>query len=119
MSPDELTVKIYKEVFSGKRGRFPKNFFDDIEGLKRAMICFRYMVNEFIRPESIEKLYEKFSNTNKAMKMLSQYRLDTACSALFYSPYEFLNDVLIADDVDSLFYYRQYHPDRKGKRVKQ
>lgn len=110
ISDEDLVIKVYMEVLTGKRDRFPKYFFDDTEGEKRAMICFRVMVNEYIQPECAEDLYKLFSCPEKSMAMLREYRLDVPAVTLFDSPYEYLSEVLIEDDVDEEYFYRKYNP---------
>ena len=117
ISDEDLVIKVYMEVLAGKRDRFPKSFFDDAEGERRAMICLRVMINEFLQPPNAEHLYKMFSDTDKVTNILKKYCLLIPAITLFDSPFEYLSEVLIEDDVDEEYFYRKYNPENKKEEV--
>ena len=94
ISNDERVIKVYMEVVDGRRKRFPKSFFDESEGERRAFVCFRAMSNEFIQPTSIENLYELFGDEQNGRRLLSKYKLIVPVRSIFGTPLEYLHAVL-------------------------
>ena len=108
LTSDELTVKVYMEILEKKRKRFPKYFFDETDGEHRALVCFKVMSNEFIQPESIEKLYYTFANEKKAKSLLNKYKLSVPSRSIFGSPIDYLHETLRDDNIASDELYEKY-----------
>lgn len=89
-SENDLILKVYKNLLSGKIQRFPKEFFTGIYGLERARLCLQYMIEEYIQVSSIEELYELFSSEN-IITLLEKYKLRSICEDSFLDPLEFLH----------------------------
>ena len=85
----ESLIKTYKEVLSGKRKNFPKNYFTDCDlGEERAIHCFKYLCEEVLEYD-IEKIQKTFSNS-KCLDILSEYKLKIIMNVLFTSTTDLL-----------------------------
>lgn len=109
-SNEQLIIKVYLEILSGKRKKYPKYFFDDIRGENRAKILLKTMINEFICPESIEELYELFANSKRIIPLLDKYGLRTPLNCIFITPLEFLHEAL-GKQGDEFLYSHYKTPD--------
>jgi hypothetical protein len=105
-SEKDMILRVYKEVSSGIRPRFPKKYLSGYEGYKRVELCFRYMVTQKCSFSSIEEAYDFFA-TREGSKMLSENHLKQVCSSMYDSPVELLHKALLKKDRDELLY--AYH----------
>jgi len=101
--PYELIIKIYMEILHKKRKKYPKGFFDDADGEKRAIILLKTMINEYICPESIEYLYELFANDRAVMPILNKYALKAPLLCIYNSPLDYLHESLGKQGDESLY----------------
>ena len=110
LSNDERVIKVYMEVVDGRRKRFPKGFFDELAGERRAFVCFRVMSNEYVRPTSIKQLYEIFGNEQKGRQLLNKHKLIVPVKSIFGTPLEYLHKTLEnewMDDEDLYDFYME------------
>lgn len=102
-------LNVYKDVVEHRRQRFPKGFFDGIEGKNKASICFQYMLENYLNFTSKKQMYAFFASP-KASSVLQQYRLSNVCSEIFITPIRFLHESLpksLRDEYD--YKYAQYY----------
>ena len=83
-SDDELIIKVYTEVLSGKRKGFPRGYFlKNSQVEHRAVVCFRYLCEEVLKLDS-EGICETFTMTY-SIKILSKYKLKMLVDIVFDS----------------------------------
>lgn len=70
----EETKRIYIKVLNKELSRYPKHFFEELEGERRALICLQYALVNFKNFENPEELYQyihehgiEFFKKNKLM----------------------------------------------------
>ncbi len=106
VSDEYLTIKTYKDLLAGKIQRLQKGFLEGDEGEGRIRLCLNYQLNLSV-PTSIRGLYYDFANTQRANKILSDWKLNTARRAHYKHPIDFLHESLPEDQRDE-FLYRYY-----------
>lgn len=111
-SEEDVTIKIYqdilKDVEDGGRYRFPKGFFDGIDGRKRAKICLRYLIHHYESFDNTKDMYRYFS-TRSAINDLNRYGLKLVWKNVFDSPVIFLHESLKDDEKNEfLFHYYEF-----------
>lgn len=85
MSADELTLKAYKDVLSGKRKTFPSKYFaKSIDPEHRAVVCFRYLCEEVLGLHGKDAILSVFGNSS-GIKVLIQYKLKIVLNIVFPS----------------------------------
>ena len=99
----EITLKVYKDILNKKIYRFPKDFFEDDEGVNRARLCFRYMVQNYFHFHNLEEMYEYFASS-KGKKALKEYQLLSVCDVLYSHPLDYMHDSLIEEQQDEFLY---------------
>lgn len=114
----ELINKVYSELMSGKISKYPKFYFETSVAHVRAGVLLRHMINEYLPAKfsSVKELYEFFSNTPLARKVLITYRLGVPLKELYDTPLDYLHDSLSSKDKSEEL-YQQYLPvatTRKG-----
>lgn len=120
------TIEVYQNVLAGELYKIPKNFFDGVDGRKRAIICLRYLISREIPYKTTEDLYQKFSET-EMKTFLNQHALLIPCTRFFESPIDYLHFSLpkqMRNDKDYAYTKRQYYRNRvktdpEGKVIKQ
>lgn len=81
----ERVITTYKEVLSGKRNCFPKNYFRDKYGEERAKICFEYLWQEILKI-NFNQIPEVFLKDNETgLKLLQKYKLKILTQIIYYS----------------------------------
>jgi hypothetical protein len=100
---ESLIIKVYMEMLSGKRRKYPKRFFDNLTGENRAKILLKIMINEYICAESIESLYALFADNAQIIPLLNKYKLNTPIACIYESPLEYLHESLGRQGRDDLF----------------
>ncbi len=83
-SDDELIIKAYSEVLSGKRKTFPRGYFlknNEVE--HRAVVCFRYLCEQVLCLDR-EGICRTFCNTY-SIKILSKYKLKMLVDMVYES----------------------------------
>ncbi len=101
---EEQTIAVYDAVLSGKRNKWPKNYFEGIEGYDRACICLRKMIETHMHWDNVEDLHKQFAG-NEGMKMLKQYRLNKIMSTIFGDPLSYLYAALPPEQRDPFIYH--------------
>lgn len=87
------TLSVYKRVLSGERSKFPKGYFDGIEGMYRSMICFQYMITLLKPFDDVESMY-KFFASNKGSAALKKYKLNIVNNLFYETPVDYLHTAL-------------------------
>lgn len=90
---EERVYHVYKQVLSGQATKFPKEYYSGEDGYERAILCFRYMIENRSGFHTIPEMYEYFS-TNKGFTMLKKNKLWTVCRDLFITPLDYLHESL-------------------------
>lgn len=89
-SDDELIIKVYTEVLSGKRKGFPRGYFlKNSQVEHRAVVCFRYLCEEVLKLDS-EGICETFTMTY-SIKILSKYKLKMLVDIVFDSLFHLMS----------------------------
>lgn len=101
---DELTKIMYNRVKSGQRDRFPAGFFNGADGRRRAVICLRYVLEQYMTFKNKEELYASFA-TIGGNALLNKYRLYKARLLTFESPVDYLQAALLPEERDDALYY--------------
>lgn len=101
-----LVLKTYKRILTGELNKFPKDYLTDMQGIRKARICFRYMLSQYFTFASIRDMYQFFSEPSGS-KALRRYKLNGICSEFYECPIDFLHDSLSAAQQDE-FWYRYY-----------
>jgi len=105
-SEKDLVLRVYKNLLAKKIQKYPKEFFTGRDGLTRAQVCLRYMIEQYLPVKSIDELYEYFG-TQKSVRFMRQNKLLVVCNDLFYTPVEFLHKSLHKNQ-QNVFLYRYY-----------
>lgn len=105
-----ITLRLYEEILSGQRTRFPKHYFDGADGIKRACVCLRYYVQNRLcgRFSSVNEIYRFFASP-EGQKELVHAGLSFAARTTFRSPVLFYHMSLPASERDDLsFHYWEF-----------
>ena len=81
---DELTIKVFQDILSGKRKSFPTNYFvhgADVE--HKAVVCFRYLCTDVLKLDE-KGIIETFGNSY-GIQVLLKYRLKIVLDVLYDS----------------------------------
>jgi len=89
-SDEELIIKVYTEVLSGKRKGFPRGYFLKNSQVEyRAVVCFRYLCEEVLKLDR-ESICKTFTMTY-SIKILSKYKLKMLIDIVFDSLFHLMN----------------------------
>lgn len=105
-SEKDLILRVYKNLLDKKIQKYPKEFFSGRDGLTRAQVCLRFMIEQYLPTKSIDELYEYFA-TQKSVRVMRQNKLLVVCNDLFDTPVEFLHKSLHREQ-QNVFLYRYY-----------
>ena len=111
--PTNNVIAVLENVISKKLARFPKNFFaGGNDGVKRAQLCLRYAIGNYMHYPNTEALYRDFGEKNgKAGKqVLKECGLLSCCQTLYESPLDYLHDSLYPEERNH-FLYKLYRFD--------
>lgn len=114
-SDKDLALRVYRNLLDGKIQKYPKEFFTGNDGVRRAQICLRYMIEQHLQFNSVKELYEFFSSTD-CERVLRKNKLLVVSRDLYDSPLEYLHCSLPAEQQED-FWYRYY--DFIGRRKEQ
>lgn len=107
-SDDELIIKAYSELLSGKRKSFPRGYFlKNSEVEHRAIVCFRYLCETVLGLDR-EGICRTFCSTY-AIKILSKYKLKMLVDIV----YESLFHLLLAAYPDYAYDMESYRLDKR------
>lgn len=108
VSDRTLVINTYKMVLLGKENggmyRFPKKYFDGNIGLKRAYICFQYLLNNIVFFHDTKEMYEFFS-TPAGTHLLNDNGLKLVLRDIFVSPVRYLHESLPDEDKNEFLYH--------------
>ena len=107
------TIETYKRVMKLDKWandpteyHFPKNFFLDNEGSKRASIALNYAISVYLTGYTVTELYELFGTKSWAYKWLREKNLlVNACKRLYNSPVEYFHLSIPSDMRDRFEYH--------------
>ena len=94
LDSEKLTIITYEKMLEGKLQKYPRNFFEDDKGRRRAIICLHYCLMNNENFSSIEEMYSLFSNTSQAQIFLRKYKLTPAYMNGWNSYLQYLHDAL-------------------------
>lgn len=102
------TQIVYDRVYSGKASRFPKHFFEDKDGMMRALFCLKYAIKEYTSFKSPEEMYKYFAFHGD--EFLRQYKLKDAYNMNFNTlPIDYLNECMnVYSRYEYSFLYTKY-----------
>ena len=107
---ESLTIKTYKRLLSNvtegpdRLVKWPKKYFDDNFGRKKAGICLLYMISHFENFYSTEDMYSFFASSGGRSE-LKKYGLDYPCNKNFSSSVNFLHQSLPEEQRDEFLYH--------------
>ena len=100
-----LTLSIFAKVCSGEYYSFPKKFFQNENGVQRAIICMSYVLCHHMQFSSVKEIYSHFSSS-AGVRSLKAYHLISAIE-LFETPIDLVHESL-AKSQKNEFYYVYY-----------
>jgi len=100
-----LHVEKYSHMEEQQPYHFPKYFFTDENGAKRASICLNYAVNRFLGDMPVSERYVFFSDSTNANAFLKQAMIDSVGRHMYDAPLDFYHFSLPEDERDYLLYY--------------
>ena len=87
---DELIIKVYNDVLSGRRKKFPRGYFLKNSRVEhRAIVCFRYLCEEVLKLDA-EGICRTFTKTY-GIKTLSKYKLKMLVDIVYESLFHLMN----------------------------
>lgn len=87
---DELIIKVYNDVLSGRRKNFPRGYFLKNSRVEhRAIVCFRYLCEEVLKLDA-EGICRTFTKTY-GIKTLSKYKLKMLVDIVYESLFHLMN----------------------------
>lgn len=98
VSKKDLIIKVYDDVLSGVRQKFPKEYFDGNEGYVRARVLMVTMLREHCAGKfnGIEEMYQFFAS-QQGRKLLLKYKLHYPLRELYPSALHYFHDCLPLD----------------------
>ena len=112
----EQTIETYQKVMKlGKwkndtnTYQFPKKFFLDEYGSKRASIALNYAISADMPSWTIEEMYDFFSNKTEATKWLREKKLVTNIRRLYTSPLEYFHHSIPSEMRDRFLYHNSLY----------
>lgn len=102
----EPTISVYKRVLSGERTKFPKGYFDGIEGMYRSLICFQYMITLLKPFNNVDEMY-KFFASNRGTAALKKHKLSIVCNTIYETPIDYLHTALPSEH-RNVFLFNMY-----------
>ena len=102
------TLHLYEKVLMGKVQKFPKEYFSGLDGIRRALVCLNYVVNQEYPYATAEELYE-LSSSKRWKSFLQKTKLQPVWKPLFSSPVDYLHLALPSENQsDFLSHYYEY-----------
>lgn len=100
----DQTIHIYEEILSGRRRKYPIDYFLGSDGMVRAGLCLQYVVSNFLYFTSANDMYSFFA-CEEGYVCLRKYRLLNACRESFDTPVDFLHFALPLSQRNMFFFY--------------
>lgn len=100
----EPTLSVYKKILDGERSKFPKGYFDGVEGMCRTFICFQYMLSLMKPFDSVASMY-KFFASNKGTAALKKYKLNVVNNTIYETPVDYLHSSLPVEHRNNYLYH--------------
>lgn len=113
-----ILTEYKRRIEEDEDGKIKNGFFDDEKGRIAARICLRYAVEHHLPLVSSEKIYEFFSDPEKAGQFLKDYKLKNAYQIHYESELEYLHDAMLPPMRCELYYWyyifrKQFNEDKK------
>ena len=109
-------LSIYSAVLSGKKSKFPKNFFGGSDAEFIVALCFNEAINKKCPNYSLKELYALFTDPVKADKFLTKAKLKQSYIYYYDSPFELLHESVPDSSLNNFFY--EYTVFRKALEAK-
>lgn len=103
----DQVIGTYKKVLKGQLSRFPKGFFEGVNGELRAALCLQYALNNQKVFSSLEDGYAFFASP-KGPAFLKEAKIFGPVNTLFTTPLEYFHYSL-GEDLQSEFFYNFYN----------
>lgn len=100
------TLTVYQRLLSGERSKFPKGYFDGMQGMYRSLICFQYMITLLKPFDDVGDMY-KFFASNRGTATLKKYKLNIVCNTIYETPIDYLHAALPSEHKD-LYLFNMY-----------
>ena len=103
----KLIHTMYQKIINKEIKEFPKDYFNTINGLNRARVCFNYMLDNYLSNEfkNLEEIYSFFGSSSGYLK-LKEYYLLAPLEYLYPSAIDYLVDSLDETDQDEIYYHK-------------
>lgn len=103
---EERVYRVYQNVLDGTFSRFPKEYFAGTEGVMRAILCFRYMLDHVYHFSSMDEMY-RFFGAHKSVEAIQKAKLAVVCRDFFGSSLDFLHESLPESQKNTILYTRE------------
>lgn len=100
----DLTLNVYKNLMNKKIEKYPKEFFTGMDGMARACICLKYMIEQNLQFESVEDMYAFFA-TKEASVMLRKNKLESISKDLYETNVDYIHDALASSQKIEILYH--------------
>lgn len=98
-----MTILMYNRILSGTVKRYPRGFFSDTYGKKRAKLCLRYVLFQKNAFSDSDNLYRQFIG-DAGKKLLESHKLTLAYEYQYEDPIDYLHDSLEPGERDDFIY---------------
>lgn len=94
LSHQALTTLMYESVLNTPGGKFPKNYFNSVNGMSNAAACFRYAIFHTLDICDVNDIYMFFADENRAMEWMRRNKLEALRNNAFESSLEMAHYLL-------------------------
>ena len=92
MSESDIVIGVYKQVLSGEKAKYPKNFFNTSNHATYVVFCLQYAISTFLPDiRSSAQLYRKFADKSWAESFLKKCNLFAAYRNVWPDTLSFLD----------------------------
>ena len=105
--------------FNKEPHKYPKDFFIDDKGIKRAELIMRYLVDKYFMEYTNDERYSYFADRQQAMRWLKKRRMDAPCQLMYDgSPLDLFYFSQFLEDRDDVAYYNHKIHNELSERIK-
>lgn len=91
----DVTIALYKNILEKKRARFPKKYFNGINGKQRACYCLKYYFEHHTDIDLMDKqkVYSTISNTS-GKSLIDKACLKNVYDVIFPTPIDYVQQTM-------------------------
>ncbi len=101
----EHVAKRGKWKADAKPYRYPKKFFSDQDGINRADLLMRHVVNLYLSGKTTTEKYLFFADAKESYKFIKKHCLDKPLNRIYGDPLEYFHSALPPVERDVFMYY--------------